>query len=169
MAEDDYATTPRDKAELMARIHRERTALEQTINRLDEVQMTTPGPEGWSVKDHVGHIDIWERILLIAHLQGQSFAQAADMDEATAKATEHMNAETGLNDFFFQRDRDRPLAGVLADFHETHQRLLDALEATEFAMLTKPHLAEHVIGDTYEHYREHHRIIQALTAAEGRD
>ncbi|MEZ4581366.1 MAG: hypothetical protein R3A10_06915 [Caldilineaceae bacterium] len=31
------------------------------IQDLDEDERTTPGAEGWSVKDHVAHLDVWLR------------------------------------------------------------------------------------------------------------
>lgn len=162
--DEDYPAPPHDKTELIARTQRERSALEEAIGGLTGAQMTAPGPEGWSPKDHVAHIAVWERVL-IGRLQGRSFADAAGMDEETAKATQHMTAETGQNDFFFHRDKDRARSDVEADFRETHRRLLNALQGTGAATLMEHHLVEHVIGDTYEHYREHRRLIQALALA----
>lgn len=162
---------PSSKAELLARVQAERAALEQAIANSSEAQLTAPGPEGWSAKDHLAHVVTWEQILVLAHLQGRSFAEAAHMDEATAAATAHMTAETGLNAYFHQRDKDRSLAEVLADFHRSYRRLLSVLEEMDFASLLAPRdpddphgqpLIHVVIGDTYAHYREHRRIIQAL-------
>src|SRR5574341_330088 len=93
-------TLPSSKTELLARIQAERAALEQAIANLSEAQMTALGPESWSVKDHLAHVVTWEQILVLAHLQGRSFAEAAHRDEATAAATAHMTAETGLNAYF---------------------------------------------------------------------
>jgi hypothetical protein len=159
---------PSDKAELMLLIQRERAALEEVVGRLGEEELTRPGPEGWSVKDHLAHIVTWEQILLIHHLKGHSFAEATAMDEATATATEAMTAETGLNDFFFKRDKDRPLAEVLADFQESHRRILAALEAESFESLLRPYhddkpLLNWVRGDTYGHYEEHRQLIETIT------
>jgi hypothetical protein len=161
---------PVNKAGLMARIQEERAALEELINRLNATQMTTPGPEGWSVKDHLAHLVTWEQILLIHHMKERPFAEAAAMDETTAAATENMTAEDGLNDFFFERDKDRPLEEVLADFHESHRRVLAALEAASFEELMRPYhegqpLLNWVRGDTYGHYQEHRQIIAAISGA----
>ncbi|CAN5652377.1 hypothetical protein BH10CHL1_BH10CHL1_26680 [soil metagenome] len=165
-------TLPKDKSELMARIAHERAALEQVLHGLNETQMTAIGPEGWSVKDHLAHIVTWEKILLIAHLQGHSFAEAADMDAATSAATEQMTAETGLNDFFHERDKARPLADVITDFRQSHQQILAALALLSDANLLEarhtdgPHsdpLLKITGSDTYEHYQEHRMIIQQLT------
>lgn len=163
---------PADKTSLMALIREERAALEEAVNRLSESQMTTPGPEGWSVKDHLAHLVTWEQILLIHHMKQRPFAEAAAMDEATAAATETMTAEGGLNDFFFERDKDRPLEEVLADFHESHRRVLAALEEASFEALMRPYhegrpLLNWVKGDTYGHYQEHREIIEAMTGNKG--
>ncbi|MCX6050798.1 MAG: ClbS/DfsB family four-helix bundle protein, partial [Chloroflexi bacterium] len=161
------------KSALMARIDQEWAALEQVLRDLNETQMTTIGPEGWSVKDHLAHIVTWEKILLIAHLQGHSFGEAAGMDQATSDATEQMTAETGLNDFFHERDKSRPLADVLTDFRQSHQALMAALEPLAYEELLKPRhpddphsdlLIQVVASDTYEHYQEHRIIIQKITA-----
>ena len=166
----DYAVPPADQAELMARIDREWAALERAITPLSEAQMTAPGAGGWSVKDLLAHISAWERVLLICDLQGGSFAAAAGMDEATSAATEHMTAETGLNDYFYQRDRELPLSEVLANFRATHHQVVAALEPLDDADLQRAHdpddpdshLIDSIVGDTYAHYREHRMTIEAM-------
>ena len=150
---------PQNKAELLTSIDQAWTMLEETIRSLDTDRMTIPGLEGWSIKDHLAHITTWERILLIAHLQSHSFAEAANMDESTSKATEQMTAEQGLNDFFYQRDKETSLAMVLENFRETHQQLRAELAKIDFM---DNHLVQVIMGDTYEHYTLHNGFIQAL-------
>jgi hypothetical protein len=172
MADDanEYASPPRDKAELMARIDREWAALERALASLSVPQMTAPGPGGWSVKDVLAHVSAWERVLLVCDLQGGSFAEAAGMDQATAAATEHMSAETGLNDYFYQRDKDLSLSVVLDTFRETHRQVVAALESLGDADLQRAHdpddpeshLVDSIVGDTYAHYREHRETIAAM-------
>jgi hypothetical protein len=167
---DEYAVPPLNKAELMARIDREWAALERAIAPLSVAQLTAPGADGWSVKDLLAHISAWERVLLISDLQGGTFAEAAGMDEATSAATEHMTAETGLNDYFYQRDKELPLSEVLANLRETHQHITAALEQLDDADLQRAHdpddpashLVDNIVGDTYAHYREHRATIEAL-------
>jgi uncharacterized protein (TIGR03083 family) len=164
---DEYAAPPRDKAELIARIDREWAALERTLAALDEAQMTAPGPGGWSTKDLLAHISAWERVLLVHDLRGGTFAEAAGMDEATSAATEHMTAENGLNDYFYQRNKDLPLPVVLETFRETHRQVKAALEQLGDADLWRAndpddpssHLLNSIVGDTYAHYREHRATI----------
>jgi hypothetical protein len=129
---------------------------------LDEAQMMRPGPEGWAVKDHIAHVTAWERILLVRHVRGRSFAEAAEMDEVTSHATQGMTAETGLNDYFFERDRDLTLAAVLLASKAMHRELLDAIDALPDERLMEPSLLTHIADNTYEHYEEHRRIIESL-------
>jgi hypothetical protein len=162
--------TPSSKAELMTRIHDEWAALEQLVRGLTPTQMTTPGPETWSVKDHLAHLAAWQRILVMEHLQGHSFAEAAGMDLATAAAMKGMTAETGLNDYFYRRDKDMPLDDALAAYAAAHQQVLAALEPLPEADLFKPLypttsdrlLLDYIISDTYWHYWEHRVIIAAI-------
>ncbi len=166
----ESAAAPHDKAELMARIDREWAALERTLAPLSESQMTTAGPGGWSAKDLLAHISAWERVLLICHLQGGSFAEAAGMDEATAAATEQMTAETGINDYFYERDKDLPLAQVLTNFRDTHRQVVAALAQLGDADLQRAHdpddptsrLVDSIVGDTFAHYRQHRMTIEAM-------
>jgi hypothetical protein len=167
----EYAAPPADKAELMARIDREWAALEQTIAPLSQAQMTTSGTGGWSAKDLLAHISAWEHVLLVVDLQGGTFAAAAGMDEATSAATEHMTAETGLNDYFYERDKALPLSEVLANLRATHQQVLAALEPLDDADLRRAHdpddpearLVDSIVGDTYAHYRQHRATIEEMS------
>jgi uncharacterized protein (TIGR03083 family) len=166
----EYAVPPQSIADLMARIDREWAALERALAPLSEAQMTTPSAGGWSVKDLLAHISAWERVLLVCDLQGGTFAAAAGMDQATSAATEHMTAETGLNDYFYQRDKELPLSEVLEHFRATHRRLVAALEQIDDADLRRAHnpddpashLVGSIVGDTYAHYRQHRATIEAM-------
>ena len=51
---------PRTAAELIDRVQIEWAALEYTVAGLSLQQLITPGPQGWSVKDHLVHIAEWE-------------------------------------------------------------------------------------------------------------
>src|SRR5688572_3205802 len=132
--------------------------------------MTSPVDGGWSVKDLLAHISAWERVLLVSDLQGGTFAEAAGMDEATSAATEHMTAETGLNDYFYQRDKELPLSEVLANLRATHQQVIAALEQLDDADLQRAHdpddpeshLVDSIVGDTYGHYRQHRATIEEM-------
>src|SRR6266567_7089625 len=52
---------PRTLAELVDRVQIEWAALEYAVASLSSDQLVAPGPEGWSVKDHLMHIGDWEK------------------------------------------------------------------------------------------------------------
>lgn len=151
-------------AELVVRIREERAALEAVIRPLSESELVRPRVEGWSIKDHLAHIAVWERVLVGKHLEGRTFADAAGMDPATVAATIEMTAETSLNEWFYTRDRNRPLAEVLTEFEAAHREVLRAVGQLRDAALTAssdhdqsyaPTLLQAIIGDTYADYQEH--------------
>ena len=156
---------PRDKAELLARIREARAALERTVDRLSEAQLTTPGAGGWSAKDHLAHLAAWEG-KIVAVMEGRPAHEGLGLDEAAYRGAgiDEINAR------LHERDRNRPLPDVLAAFRQTHGRLLAALEALPEAELTRPYesvdagdvLADGIAGNTYEHYEEHQATIEAL-------
>ncbi len=53
MADD---TLPKSKAEVMARIDREWSALMDVVEQLSPEQMVTPDEGGWTPKDNLAHL-----------------------------------------------------------------------------------------------------------------
>ena len=160
---------PRTKAELLERIPPARAALEETIAGLSESELDAPGPDGWSVKDHLSHIATWER-MMVAHLRDGSAHAVLQMDEATylAKGLEE------LNEAIYQQHRDRPPARVLEDFRQAHREAVALLDGLDEAAFWRPYwhddpsgrpVMDKVAGDTYRHYLEHRTWIQELLAA----
>src|SRR5262245_36131759 len=111
-------TLPKDKAELLKRVHNEYAALEQTIAQLTEAQMTAPIDGSWSAKDILAHITAWQQILLGFHLGSQPFSEAAPGIALDYGA----NDVDTINAALYERDRARPLAEVLEAFRRSHQR-----------------------------------------------
>jgi uncharacterized protein (TIGR03083 family) len=162
------SSLPKDKAELTNRIQREWSALLRAVENLTYEQMTRPGPGGWSTKDNLAHLSAWERFLLRNQFQGYSPHEALQVDQATL---EHSGIDE-LNAILFERNRDRSLPDILADLHETHAQLLAALEQMPDSDLMEPTYAigpearpviVWVVYNTYEHYEEHRKTIQAIT------
>jgi len=162
----DNEGIPKDKAELIANIERERTALLQTVEKLTPRQMTTPDVGGWSPKDNLAHLSAWEQFMLRCHLQGQPPHQAFQIDEATLEQLD----ENGINQILFERNRLRPSEDILKEFQQSHTQVLTALEQMTFADLMQPHsddpqgrpLIIWVMGNTYEHYQEHRQTIESI-------
>ena len=59
-ATDAFADTP-TKADLIERINRVWVTLEWALAGWGEDALATPGGDGWWVKDHLAHIEGWER------------------------------------------------------------------------------------------------------------
>jgi hypothetical protein len=158
---------PLDKAELIAHIEREWTALLQTVEQITPGQMTTPDVGGWSPRDNLAHLAAWEQVMLRSYLQGQPPHQVLQMDEA---ALERMD-ENEINQVIFERNRLRSVEEVLKELHQSHAQVLSTLEQMTFADLMAPNpddpqgrpLIIWVINNTYEHYQEHRQTLQALT------
>ncbi|MBV9229004.1 MAG: ClbS/DfsB family four-helix bundle protein, partial [Chloroflexi bacterium] len=132
---------------------------------LSTAQMTTPGVNGqWSIKDNIAHLNAWHRRLLNML---QATKEGVDLPDPTPGQTEEE-----INEMFYQQNKDRSLAEVLAEFHSTYQQILQSVQALSNEELNKPlswleggSVGPFVAGNTYEHYQEHAQIIQGWLAS----
>lgn len=159
--------TARDKANLLARIRREWSALMDVIEPLSKEEMRVPGDGGWSPKDHIAHLTAWEQYTLRHHIQGQPAHKVLQVDLAAYKCLD----EDGLNAILQERYSDRSLADVLAALHRSHGQLLAALDGAAPAQLMETRypddpearpLLEWVSYNTCDHYQEHRLTIEAI-------
>ena len=140
----------------------------------DEEALTTPGGDRWSVKDHLAHIEGWERYLL-ALLERRSPSTAIGIDLATLRSTE----DDALNELLVEPTKTQPLSQVLADLRSTHERLVAAIAALpedDLERLAADYQPEELAGDTDsvavwihhicdEHLGDHVDWIQRLTVS----
>lgn len=160
-----------DKATLMARIDESWLALERAVGRLSEAELTKPADaNGWSVKDHLAHITVWEQSLL-ALLEGRDRSVAVGLPSEAA--TWEIDA---INEQLYQLHRHESLDEVLTALRRSHQQVLGVVEGLTDEDLERPYshyqpdatpprvhpVVGWVIGDTYEHYEEHQRWIESL-------
>jgi hypothetical protein len=158
-------------AELLERIRDEWARLEASFAELSAEQMTARPMEGgwagWSVKDQLAHVALWEELAL-GRVEGRSNREHElfGMDEATAESAD---LDT-FNAAVYERNKDTLLDDVLAAFRSTHERLMLALERLPEANLAKPFapddpqqrsVLQTVANNTYTHYPEHTAAIQA--------
>lgn len=171
MVTNDIAP-PENAGELLERVHAAWATFESAIADLSEAQMTQPGPEGWSVKDHLAHIATWERATTLI-LRRRPQAEAFGLDAATLK---EMDIDA-LNEQIYQRDRGLSLQEVLEAGRRAHAELVEAVESLSDADIGRT-IAEYgadpsdarpllpkIVGDTYAHYAEHQVWIGELLAA----
>lgn len=83
-----------------------------------------------------------------------------------------------MNEAIFERHHLAPLADILEDFHSTHKRLLETVEAMDDAALYLPYshyqpddlpyndqpVVGWIAGNTFDHYEEHIDWLTALLA-----
>jgi hypothetical protein len=153
---------PADKAELLANIQAGYDQLEALLATLTEQQMTIPGVNGsWSVKDNLAHLATWQNYQ--AARQEGILSGIEPPDPAPGLETEDEQ-----NEHYYQLNKDRPIAEVLADFRTSYQRVLAATEALSWEALNGPFprsdnnvpVGAYTIGNTYGHYQEHRELVQ---------
>src|SRR3954453_11816459 len=170
---DTFVAT-RTKANLIERINGAWSTLEGGLTGSEEEALTTLGGDGWSVKDHLAHLEAWERYLLPV-LERRSPSTALGINLATIRSTE----DDPLNELIREPTKTQPLAQVVADLRNTHDRLLAAIAALPEDDLERPaahyqpdeladdpdSIARWITHICDEHLREHVDWIQRLTAS----
>ena len=108
---DNIHITSRD---LLERIREDRESLAALWGDLTEEQMTCyPGPqEDWSVKDLIAHVTWWESFIM----EGVASLMRGEKSEPS----EHHDI---LNQRVHERNKDRPLGDLLADFDANWPKL----------------------------------------------
>lgn len=167
---------PRDRAELLERIHRSRSQLEHLINGLTPEQLTGPvDASGWTVKDHLVHLATWERSITFL-LQGRPRHEGLGVNEAAYREAD----EDRINAVIHTRTRDLPLPDALAEWRAAHQQVLDTLNGLTDADLFKTYsqylpdepgedsgapVITWVVGNTVEHQDMHRVWIETILAS----
>jgi Protein of unknown function (DUF1706) len=78
-----------------------------------------------------------------------------------------LETEDEINEYYYQQNKDRPLAEVLAEFRASYQRVLAATQALSWEALNDPFpwsgddvpVGAYTMGNTYGHYEMHHDMI----------
>ena len=149
------------KATLLDNIQNGYKQFEALLTPLSEEQMTIPAVNStWTVKDNIDHLTAWQEYLL-NQLQGI-------LDGQQPPAFMPGLSEDEINEGFYQENKDRPLAVVIADFRLLYQRVLASVQSISEEALNAPFpwsKSDNVVwgliaGNTYEHYEEHGGIIR---------
>jgi uncharacterized protein (TIGR03083 family) len=140
------------------------------LNTLAEEQLTTPtDAAGWTAKDHVIHLAIWEAgIFALLNAQPRWEGMGIDRETFVSDDFDRMNA------VIQQRYRDMALDEVLKTFRDGHQRLVAKIQSMSDEDLQLPYRhyqpdsdrdapVWHLIsGNTFGHYEEHTPWIAAI-------
>lgn len=111
------------------------TNLLESIDGLTEEQASRQEIDGWSVKDHLAHITVWNEMRfweLNRIAQGGTFSMAPETEEGIG----------WLNEGFAQARRRLPYAQVVADMNSVHNLLVQAVTAAP-----EDRLAENLYGE----------------------
>ncbi len=157
---------PQNKGDLLERLAAGRRLIDEIVAPLSEEQLARPLDEdGWSIKDHLAHLMVWERGM-IALLHKQPRYEAMGLTPELVAGGDY----EAINDHLFRLHRDRPLSDVLASWRDTHQEMVAALDGLAdddlFKLYTHYQPDETregfeapvmgwIAGNTYGHYAEH--------------
>ncbi|MBL8133109.1 MAG: ClbS/DfsB family four-helix bundle protein, partial [Anaerolineae bacterium] len=136
-------------------------------------QLTIPtDAAGWSIKDHVMHLAIWEGGVA-AMLHQEIRHEAMGLDAATWKSRDIDR----INAVIQQSHRTLSFAEVMRRFETAHARMMATIEAMSWEDMHRPSgrflpagkendegrpVIEFIIGDGYEHYAEHRPWIDDI-------
>ena len=158
------------KTELLTKLQDGWRDFSAYLKTLTEAQMTTPRDAvGWTIKDHLVHIAIWEDGIS-SLLNGQSRNDAMGIDEATANS----EGFDTINEVGRQQHKDKPLAEVLSWLQAAHERMMAQVQLLTDEDLKRPYrhwdkdstqespILGSIIGNSYEHYVEHQAWMDAI-------
>lgn len=163
------------KAALLAKIQVSWEALNQFVNGLsDEQKSGFKDAAGWTVKDHVIHMAIWEDGLT-ALLAKQDRRAHMDIDEATWKS-----GDDPINAMIQQRYKALTWDAVQQKRQAIYDKLLSQINAMSEETLhqaygeynpvssSKYPVYEYILSTTYEHYGDHTPWMEAIAAGGAR-
>jgi uncharacterized protein (TIGR03083 family) len=140
------------------------------IGSLSPEQLTGPSDAaGWSVKDHLMHLAVWEDGMN-AMLTGQPRSARMRIDEATWQGGDF----DAINAVIHEYARDVPLETVLANLRRAHEELHTRLMSLGTTDLLRPRsdfqadsdsgepVVWLLVGNTFGHYEEHLPWMQAI-------
>ena len=162
--------TKLSKAELLANIERGWNDLQSYLAALSYEQVTIPtDPAGWTAKDHLAHLAVWEDNINALLEKTPSWEyMGVDRDLWESWDWDKQNA------VIQQRYKDISLRDLQNMFFGIHERLIEKIKSLSDADLQRPYkdyqpdsttdqpIIHSMLGDTYEHYAEHKDYINVI-------
>ena len=145
-----------NREQLLKRIETAWSAFKDSFADLPDSRLTEPGVTGdWSVKDILAHVSIWEDEA-IKHLPHIITGGTPPRYSVTYGGIDAFNAQ-----MVAQRSA-LPLAEVRRQLDDTHQRLIEVVQAMPEEQITRETRARRRLRlDTYSHYPIHTKAILA--------
>jgi uncharacterized protein (TIGR03083 family) len=158
------------KEELLKAIQTSWDEFNAYLDTLSEEQLTQPADAaGWTVKDHLSHVTMWEEGMVAMLLkQPRGPAMGLQADEWANFDSDQINA------VIQEQHKGDSLGEVKRMSKEVHQRLVEHIQQLSDGDLQRPYRefqadsddGEPIIGrlqgNTFEHYEEHRPWIEAI-------
>ncbi len=160
------------KAELLAEIERTWLVLSTALERIPPPQLAAKDAQGWTVKDHVTNMAIWERSVVFL-LQGQPRHEGLGVAEALYEQDD----VDAINAAIQQQHAELSFADALEQLRSVHGQMMALLDTLSDADLQQPYrhylpdepgegdgppVINVIYGNTAGHFEEHQAWIDAL-------
>jgi hypothetical protein len=144
-----------NRQQLLQRLDTAWVTFHKSYAGLSGTQLTEPGVMGgWSVKDTLAHVTIWEEEAL-KYLPGIMKGIQPPRYSAMYGGIDAFNALT------VEERRSLPLSEVQRQLEDAHRRLIALVQnAPEDQIATETRFRRRLRLDTYSHYREHTEAIR---------
>lgn len=161
------------KAELLRRMDEGYKQFKQLLSTWTDEQLTKPGPEGWSVKDHVAHLAAWEAGIAALLRKDNRWEAMGLPKDITSRDLD----ENQLNALIHEHDHKHSLTEVRAAFEDSHRQMASAINSLTDADLVKTYsyfqpdepgdddgrpIWPRIVGNSYGHYEEHTPWIKTV-------
>ena len=169
----DDSNIPSSKADFFERYQTAWFALKSFIDTLSDEELIEPtDAAGWNVRDHLAHLEAWERTrfaLIRKEPEHVIIGLPADLYASTDYDPS--------NEVIRQQTIDEPADSVLSRLQQTNQQLLEMVEALPDEVLRSPVRDYHpeyaasaptltllrtIHGDAAAHFDEHLPWMQAI-------
>lgn len=148
---------PENRADLLAHYHGMRAALLDAIAGLSDARLTERTLDGWSVKDHLLHLALWDELRAREIVRiSAGFASALSMDP---------EQEAAFSRVGYELRRDLSFDQARWEAASTHEALLAAITNATERGLDGSHYRE--AGLRSDHEALHVRWIREWRAARG--
>lgn len=166
------------KSQMLDSIRAHRARWEALLAEVGEERMLEPGlMESWTFKDVAAHLTGWRERATNARLEAGMRNEPPGPPPWPLELDEEDDEDVQvINQWIYQRNRDRSLSEVLADARHSWQRMEVAVEGLSEQVLTDPDrfpwMNGYALGDVVPgssgHFEEHETMIRAwLSGAKG--
>ncbi len=149
------------KAQLVSELKQENADWQALLDDIGEANMTQPEVAGgWSIKDIVAHLTEWRR-RTVKRMQAIRNPNVDLTPHWPKELHEDVDVDK-INAWFYEANRDRPLADVLVDSREVIQQLIDAIDALSDDDFQDPRIVAWLDGEQlngrffFGHFHDEH-------------